>query len=138
MTARGRVSTVDLVIETPRGIVLIDRKNPPCGWALPGGFAEDDESLEDAARREGKEETGLDITLVAVLGVYSAPERDRAEHTISVAFVAKADGIPRGGDDARAARIFPLEDVPPLCFDHDEMIADYRAWCRTGRCRAPR
>ena len=138
MAASGRVSTIDLIIECQDGIVLIDRKNPPCGWALPGGFAEPHESLEDAARREAKEETGLDTTLTAMLGVYSAPERDPEQHTISVTFVATADGTPRGGDDAKAAKVFALGDLPELCFDHDEMIADYREYCRTGACRAPR
>lgn len=123
------VPTVDIVIASPgRGVVLVKRRNEPFGWALPGGFVDYGESVEQAAVREAREETGLDVRLQELLGVWSAPERDARLHTISTVFVACADDpdAVRGGDDAALARFFPLEQLPgPLAFDHDLILADF-------------
>lgn len=133
---RNPVPTVDIIIEIPcfgdgGGIVLIKRSNPPRGWALPGGFIDYGESAENAAVREAKEETGLDVQLERQLGTYSAPDRDPRQHTISVVFIATASGQPKAGDDAALAKIFPLDDLPDkLAFDHGEILHDY-----LGRCR---
>jgi ADP-ribose pyrophosphatase YjhB (NUDIX family) len=118
--------TVDIIIETSGGIVLIKRKNPPYGWAIPGGFVDYGESVEQAAVREAKEETGLDIKLAGLLGVYSDPARDPRFHTISTVFIAKAEGLPVGQDDAAEAQIFTLDALPePLAFDHAKILRDY-------------
>lgn len=123
--------TVDIIIEiaTPDGrpgIVMVRRRNPPPGWALPGGFVDYGESLEHAAIREAKEETGLDIRLVGQFHSYSRPDRDPRSHTITTAFIARAEGEPKGGDDAAEARIFTADELPgPIAFDHAEIIADY-------------
>jgi ADP-ribose pyrophosphatase YjhB (NUDIX family) len=118
--------TVDIIIETGAGIVLIKRKNPPYGWAIPGGFVDYGESVEHAAKREAKEETGLDIRLTGLLGVYSAPERDPRFHTISTVFTGTAEGMPVGLDDATEARVFSPDNLPePLAFDHAKILADY-------------
>ncbi len=122
---RNPVPTVDVIIEISGGIVLIKRKNPPPGWALPGGFVDYGESLEEAARREALEETGLHVRLVRQLHTYSRPDRDPRLHTISTVFLATAEGLPKGGDDAAEARVFPPGELPPLAFDHQEIIDDY-------------
>ena len=128
---RNPVPTVDIIIELPRddagiGIVLIKRRNPPLGWALPGGFIDYGESAEDAAVREALEETGLQVQLVRLLGVYSDPSRDPRHHTITTAFVARADGTPFAGDDAAGIEVFSIEALPgELAFDHAEIINDY-------------
>ena len=121
------VPTVDVIIETPGGgIVLVRRKNPPHGWALPGGFVEYGETLEQAAVREAREETGLDVTLLGQFHAYSDPARDPRFHTVSVVFVGRAAGQPRGGDDAAEARVFPRDGLPEdLAFDHARILADY-------------
>lgn len=127
MGYRNPVPTVDVIIEVGGGIVLINRRNPPHGWALPGGFVDYGETLEHAAVREAREETGLDVTLLRQLHTYSDPARDPRQHTISTVFVATAQGEPQGGDDAREARVFPLDGLPAqLCFDHRAIIEDYR------------
>jgi 8-oxo-dGTP diphosphatase len=130
--------TVDVVIETDGGIVLVRRKNPPHGWALPGGFVDEGERVATAARREAKEETGLDVELVDLLGVYSDPERDpRGIFTISTVFVGRAAGAPEGGDDAAEARVFPLDALPAgIVFDHPIILEDYRRF-RAGKGRPP-
>ncbi len=120
------IPTVDIIIEVKDGIVLILRKNPPHGWAIPGGFVDYGENLEQAARREAKEETGLDVELVCQLGTYSDPSRDPRHHTISTVFVASARGVPRGGDDALKAKAFSLDQIPRnLTFDHGKILRDY-------------
>jgi 8-oxo-dGTP diphosphatase len=132
--------TTDVIIEVDGGIVLIRRRNPPPGWALPGGFMEPGESIAQAARREVKEETGLDVELTELLGVYSNPKRDpRGIYTISTVFIGRADGEPKGGDDAAEARLFPLNALPPdtdIAFDHPTIISDYRRY-RAGEGRPP-
>ena len=121
--------TVDIAIFTCGGLVLVQRKNPPPGWALPGGFVDYGESLEDAARREAKEETGLDVNLIAQVHTYSDPSRDERFHTISTVYLASAEGIPKGGDDAADAKVFSLDSLPyPLCFDHAKIIEDVIAF----------
>lgn len=133
MTYRNPTPTVDVIIETGGGIVLVERRNPPHGWALPGGFVDEGETVEAAAVREAKEETGLDVTLRALLHVYSEPERDPRQRTLSVTFVGRADGVPVAGDDAARAQIFPLAALPePLAFDHARILEDYRHFVTTG------
>ncbi|MFH1627982.1 MAG: NUDIX hydrolase [Pseudomonadota bacterium] len=112
------------------GIVLIKRKNPPSGWALPGGFVDYGESLESAARREAEEETSLKVELLYQLGAYSDPSRDPRHHTISVVFVGKATGKPRAADDAADIGIFDRTSLPdPLAFDHRQILSDYFKRC---------
>ena len=129
--------TVDVIIELydgpdrPVGIVLIERKNPPLGWALPGGFVDIGETVEHAACREAKEETGLEVHLVSMLGVYSDPARDRRGHTVSIVYVAQATGTPKGADDAKVARVFTLDALPDLVFDHAKILLDYAAYRKT-------
>jgi ADP-ribose pyrophosphatase YjhB (NUDIX family) len=126
---RNPLLTVDLIIEMedrPGHIVLVERKNPPPGWALPGGFVDYGETVEEAAAREAKEETGLDVTNLRQFHTYSDPSRDSRGHMVSVVFTARAKGTPEGGDDARVARIFPAEDLPgDMAFDHREIIEAY-------------
>ena len=130
---RNPYPTVDVIVEVAGGIALIERSNPPLGWALPGGFVDYGESVEDGARREVMEETGLTCELTALLGVYSAPQRDPRQHNLSVVYVGRATGTPAGSDDASDARVFALDALPdPLCFDHAEILADYRRYRETG------
>ena len=134
-TPRNPAPTVDIIIELDgEGIVLIRRKNPPPGWALPGGFIDYGESAEEAAVREALEETSLDVRLVELLHVYSDPNRDPRTHTMATVFIARASGSPRGADDAAEARVFHEHDLPtPLAFDHAKIVADYFAYKRTGQ-----
>ncbi len=121
---------VDIIIEIGGGrIVLIRRRNPPPGWALPGGFLEYGESLEQAAVREAKEETGLDVELVRQLHTYSDPHRDPRGHTVGTVFIARAEGVPQAGDDAGDVQVCSLSALPPLAFDHAQILQDYRLWC---------
>ena len=118
-------------LEALEGIVLIERGRPPFQgkWALPGGFQEYGESLEQTAVREAKEETGLDVVLVSQLSTYSAPDRDPRGHVNSVGYIARATGSPLGADDAAQARVFPLDQLPELAFDHAKRIEeDYWGW----------
>jgi ADP-ribose pyrophosphatase YjhB (NUDIX family) len=122
---KNPLPTVDIIIEIGAGIVLIERNNPPYGWALPGGFVDYGESLEDAAIREAKEETTLKVILLRQLGAYSSPDRDSRFHTITNVFVAASEGTPIGQDDAKQAAIFTKDTLPPLAFDHNQILADY-------------
>lgn len=128
---RNPIPTVDIIIEIAKedgsqGIVLIKRKNPPYGWALPGGFVDYGESLEEAAVREAREETSLEIKLKGQLHTYSDPKRDPRHHTISTVFIAKAQGTPKARDDAQEIGIFAAEEINfPLAFDHERILADY-------------
>jgi len=110
-----------------RGIVLIERKNPPVGLALPGGFVEIGESVEEAAVREMREEIGLEVSLRGLVGVYSDPDRDPRFHVVSVVFVGDAEGEPKAGSDAKKVRTFRLEDIPwdRLVFDHGKILRDF-------------
>lgn len=128
ITYRNPVPTVDIIIEQPDGIVLIERRNPPHGWALPGGFVDYGESLEEAAVREAREETSLEVYSLKLLGCYSDPARDERLHTISTVYIAQGSGILRSGDDAVQAAVFSPHDLPsPICFDHAQIIRDYLA-----------
>jgi ADP-ribose pyrophosphatase YjhB (NUDIX family) len=129
---RNPIPTVDIIIELDGGgIILIKRAKEPFGWAIPGGFVDYGESLEDAARREAWEETSLKIELLGQLGAYSAPDRDPRHHTISVVFLARARGRPEARDDALEVGVFTKEDLPsPLAFDHAQILADYFARSR--------
>ncbi|MDW7773490.1 MAG: NUDIX hydrolase [Desulfobulbaceae bacterium] len=124
---KNPVPTVDIIIEVEDGIVLIERKNPPYGWALPGGFVDYGESYETAAVREALEETGLQVDLQRQFHTYSSPDRDSRMHTASTVFIAAASGKPKGGDDARQAAVFTRENLPRLVFDHAKILADYFA-----------
>ena len=124
---RNPIPTVDIIIELEdQGIILIERAKEPFGWAIPGGFVDYGESLEDAARREAREETSLEVELLGQLGAYSSPERDPRHHTISVVFVARASGKPEARDDALEVGVFTSENLPsPLAFDHAQILTDY-------------
>ena len=123
---RNPLVTVDIIIELDSGIVLIERKNPPFGWALPGGFVDYGESLEASALREAKEETSLDVTLVEQFHSYSDPARDPRHHTVSTVFIAKAKGKPRAEDDAKNIGVFSMDNLPkPIAFDHAQILNDY-------------
>lgn len=127
---------IELVDRPGRPIVLIRRDRPPAGHALPGGFVDIGETVERAAVREAREETGLDITLGGLLGVYSDPGRDTRGHTVSIVYVATASGLPAAGDDASAILVTDPEAAPSLAFDHNRIIGDYLAWRRaTGHSR---
>ncbi|MDY6903257.1 MAG: NUDIX hydrolase [Thermodesulfobacteriota bacterium] len=132
---RNPIPTVDIIIETPGGIVLIERHNPPYGWALPGGFVDYGESLEDAAVREAKEETGLEVALVEQFHAYSSPDRDPRQHTLTVVFIAGAEGRPNAGDDAKNAAVFEISALPSeFAFDHGRIVTDYLRY-RNGESR---
>jgi 8-oxo-dGTP diphosphatase len=124
----------DIVIELEdrpgRPIVVIRRAHPPLGHALPGGFVDIGETVEHAAVREAREETGLDVSLVALLGVYSDPARDPRGHPVAIGYVATARGEPVAGDDAAGIVVTDPESAPPLVADHDRIVADYVAWRR--------
>ncbi len=126
---RNPFLTVDIIIETEQGIVLIKRKNPPFGRAIPGGFVDYGESLENAAKREAREETRLDVDLVEQLYSYSEPGRDPRFHTVSVVFIATASGTPKAADDAKEAAVYSTTELPEdLVFDHGRILADYLSY----------
>ncbi|MHB1565488.1 MAG: NUDIX domain-containing protein [Acidiferrobacter sp.] len=134
--------TVDIIIELvdePGAIVLIERRHPPLGLALPGGFVDIGERLEQAAIREASEETGLDIRLDALLGCYSDPARDDRGHTVSAVYIAHAAGRPVAGDDAAECRVVAATRImTTLAFDHRRILDDYLVFLLTGHGPAPR
>jgi len=141
-TPKTPALTTDIIIELKDRpdvpIVLIRRKNPPHGWALPGGFVDIGESLEHAAVREAEEETALRVTLKILLGCYSDPTRDPRGHTASAVYVAEAVGEPRAQDDAAGVAIFSPEGLPsPLVFDHARILRDYLIWRQQGKLPNP-
>jgi 8-oxo-dGTP diphosphatase len=125
---RNPVPAVDIIIEyQDQGLVLIERANPPFGWALPGGFVDYGESLEVAAQREAREETGLTVTLLGQFHTYSDPRRDPRQHTITTVYVAQGQGHPQAADDARRLAVFAPEHLPQvMAFDHRLILAEYR------------
>lgn len=127
MGYKNPIPAVDLIIEIEgQGLVLIERRNPPPGWALPGGFVEVGESLEQAAVREAKEETCLDVELLGQFHTYSDPNRDPRMHCISTVFVARATGTPKAEDDAKSVALYPKDQLPEvLAFDHRKILDDY-------------
>lgn len=126
MEYRNPFPTVDIIIEYKGGIILIKRKNPPLGWALPGGFVDYGESLEACAIREAKEETGLDIKLLRQFHTYSDPKRDPRFHTITTVYIAKGEGELKAGDDAKEVGLFYRDNLPDnIAFDHREILDDY-------------
>jgi len=131
----GPYTTVDAIIEIPlenkeTGIIVIQRSNPPFGWALPGGFVDYGESLEVAVKREAKEETGMDLTEIKQFHTYSEPERDPRFHTISTVFIGHAKGKPRAGSDAAGLKVINLSEIKNLtfAFDHQKILQDYLAY----------
>ncbi len=131
----GPYTTVDAIIEIPlenkeTGIIIIQRSNPPFGWALPGGFVDYGESLEDAVKREAKEEADVDLTEIKQFHTYSEPERDPRFHTVSTVFIAKAKGKPRAGSDAAGLKVIKLSEIKnfTFAFDHQKVLADYLAY----------
>ncbi len=133
--------TVDIVIEMidrpGRPVVLIERRYPPPGWALPGGFIDPGETVAAAAIREAREETSLEVTLDALLGVYSAPDRDPRGQTIAMVFTAQAQGRPVAADDASNVRLIDPASPPAMAFDHERILADYVEFRRSGKCPLP-
>ncbi len=132
--------TADCIIyDEDRGVLLIERVNEPLGLALPGGFIETGESVEDGAIREMKEETGLDVELLGILGVYSNPNRDQRFHTLTITYVARAGDLTKlqAGDDARNARFCPLNEIPKLCFDHNLAIEHFIQFLQKKRPLLP-
>lgn len=130
MTYRNPAPTVDIIIELidkpHRPIILIERQNPPYGWALPGGFVDYGESVETAAIREALEEVSLEVNLIEQFHVYSKPDRDPRQHTLSIVFLATAKGEAKASDDAKNLKIFLPWEIPSnLCFDHGQIIKDY-------------
>ncbi len=128
----------DVIIELTdfpdRPIVLIERANPPYGWAIPGGFVDLGEIVEQAAVREAQEEVGLDVRLIALLGIYSDPVRDPRGHTVTAVYVAEAAGTPVAADDAKNCRLFGLNELPEsLAFDHAQVLDDYKKYRETGQ-----
>lgn len=123
---RNPIPTTDIIIRVGNGVVLIKRKNPPYGWALPGGFIDYGESAEHAAVREAREETSLDVSNLKLFGVYSNPDRDPRHHTLTVVFSADCGGTPKAADDAADIGVFSQESLPtPIAFDHAKILRDY-------------
>jgi len=128
----------DIITEIGDKIVLIERKNFPHGWAIPGGFVDFGETVEQAAMREAREEISLEVEIRTLLGVYSRPDRDPRGQTITIVYVALASGEPRAADDAKTVALFDPRTPPsPLAFDHAEILADYLRFLETGELPAP-
>lgn len=131
MEFKNPASTADIIVEKEGKVLLVKRKNPPFRgmWAIPGGFIEyGKESLEEAARRELKEETGLEALNLSLVGVYSHPNRDPRGHIIAHVYSAEVNGKVKNGDDAKAAKFFSLDRLPNLAFDHERIIKEYTRW----------
>jgi 8-oxo-dGTP diphosphatase len=125
---------IELIDQPGRPFVLIERKYPPPGWAIPGGFVDVGETMENAAIREAKEETSLDVTLTALLGIYSNPKRDTRNHTVTAVYIAEATGLPMAADDAKNFGIYTFDNLPEaLAFDHAQVLEDYRQYRLTGK-----
>jgi len=125
-TYRNPIPTVDAIIQVSGGVVVVERKNPPAGWALPGGFVDYGESLEVAVAREVREETHLEFQDFAQLGTYSDPSRDPRHHTITTVFFGRGRGTLQAGDDARRVLVVPPENPGiPFAFDHGRILQDY-------------
>jgi ADP-ribose pyrophosphatase YjhB (NUDIX family) len=126
--------TADVIVDIGGKVLLIRRKNPPAGWAIPGGFIDYGECAEDAARREILEETGIEVRDLALFGVFSDPSRDPRFHTLTVVYTGVSDGVPVAGDDAAETGLFSENDLPKdLAFDHADVLAAYFAQCRGQR-----
>ncbi len=131
--------TVDIIVTDEAGqVLLIERRTPPYGWALPGGFVDPGERLDAAARREAREETGIELEDLIQFATYSEPSRDPRGHTLSTVYLATAHGQAQAASDAAQIAWFPLDALPKMAFDHAQILQDYIHYCTTGeRPRLP-